>query len=183
MIAHTLTALVAVGSAQVGRRAQRQSGSQSPVRCSRGILFRMDGLGRAKADLERGDARKARDRLKGLVVTYPHNLEVRILLAEAYRRDRQWPEAGRWGYLIGPAASEWERRAFEEHSAFGWSARITERRLRHLLRVGDLAAIADETGRALLRDIPSKHSPYRREGPWVALGRLFATRKSRMVWR
>ena len=80
----------------------------------------MDGLRRAKADLERGDVRRARGRLKGLIVTYPEDQGVRRLLAEAYRRDRQWPEAGKWGYLIGPAATDRERRAFEKHSAFGW---------------------------------------------------------------
>jgi len=40
-------------------------------------------LDRAKADPERGDARKARERLKGLLSTYPENLEVRTLLVEA----------------------------------------------------------------------------------------------------
>ena len=67
------------------------------------------GLKRAKADLERGDARQARERLKSLLVTSPHDLQIRSLLAEAYRRDRHFPEAGRWGYLIGPAATERER--------------------------------------------------------------------------
>ena len=53
-------------------------------RAERGILLNVDGLERAKADLERGDVRKARDRLKGLVSTYPQNQEVRQLLADAY---------------------------------------------------------------------------------------------------
>lgn len=123
----------------------------------------MDGLTRAKLDLEQGDARKARDRLKGLVTTYPHNKEIRALLAEAYRRDRQWPEAGRWGYLDGPAATDEERSAFERHCAFGWSKRIKESRLRRLLRVDDLAVIADDTGRALLADLPNRRNPNRQE--------------------
>lgn len=143
----------------------------------------MDGLGRARADLERGDARKARDRLKGLLATYPHDQEVRSLLAEAYRRDRQWSEAGRWGYLIGPAAADRERRMFEQHCAFGSSARITEGRLRYLLRVDDLAAVADQTGRALLRELPAKRSPARKDGPLAAIGRLLAMQRSRLVWR
>jgi len=123
------------------------------------MLSGVDGLGRAKLDLERGDVRKARDRLKGLLAMYPHNQDVRSLLAEAYRRDRQWPAAGRWGYLIGPAATDEKRAAFEEHCAFGWYSRITEGRLRRLLRVDDLSAVADETGRALLRDLPNKRNP------------------------
>jgi uncharacterized protein DUF6584 len=143
----------------------------------------VDGLGPAKADLERGDARKARDRLKGLVATYPYDLEVRSLLAEAYRRDRQWPEAGRWGYLVGPAATEWERRAFEKHSAFGWRTRITEARLRRLLQVDDLAAVADERGRILLRELPNKRNPLRSDGPLSAISRFLASLRSRKIWR
>ncbi|MFL6098583.1 MAG: DUF6584 family protein [Actinomycetales bacterium] len=143
----------------------------------------MEGLRRAKADLEDGAARKARERLKGLVVTYPHDREIRGLLAEAYRRDRQWPEAGRWGYLIGPAATELERRAFEKHSAFGCSPRITEARLRRLLQTDDLATVADESGRALLCDLPRKRNPRRPDRPLAAVGRYVATWRARQVWR
>lgn len=134
----------------------------------------VDGLARAKRDLEAGDARKARDRLKGLVITYPHDQEVRALLAEAYRRDRQWPEAGRWGYLVGPAATAEERSAFERHSAFGWHTRMTESRLRRLLRVDDLAAISDDAGRAILVDLPHRRNPDRSDGPFTAVARAFA---------
>ena len=137
----------------------------------------MEGLARAKWDLEQGAVRKARGRLKGLVVTYPHDREVRALLAEAYRRDRQWPEAGRWGYLIGPAATDEERAAFERHCAFGWHTRITEARLRRLLRVDDLAGVADEAGLALLADLPHRRNPERTDGPLTAIARLFA------IWR
>ena len=140
----------------------------------------MDGLTKAKQDLEVGNVRKARDRLKGLVQAYPHEQELRCLLAEAYRRDRQWPEAGRWGYLIGPAATDEERRAFERHCAFGWYPRITEARLRRLLRVDDLGSIADETGRALLGQLPYKRHPDRSDGPFTAVARWLA--KWRVKW-
>jgi len=143
----------------------------------------VEGLERAKADLNRGDARAARDRLKGLVGTYPECIELRTLLAESYRRDRQWNEAGRWGYLVGSAASEREREAFERHCAFGWKSRITEARLRHLLRAGDLAAIADATGRALLRELPHKRNPWRTDGPFAAVSRKVAALRSRRSWR
>ncbi|WP_426561333.1 DUF6584 family protein [Angustibacter sp. McL0619] len=143
----------------------------------------MDGLARTVNDLERGDVRKARDRLKGLLVTYPQSREVRTLLAEAYRRDRQWPEAGRWGYLIGLAATDRERRAFEWHSAYGRRTRITEARLRWLLQIDDLAAIADDSGRRLLRDLPRKRDRDRREGPFAALSRGAAIFRSKRTWR
>ena len=143
----------------------------------------MDGLERAKADLARGDARKARDRLKGLVGAYPDSLEVRQLLAEAYRRDRQAAQAGRWGYLWGPHASDREREAFERHNSFVGYPRVTEARLRRVLRTDDLSAIADESGRALLRALPTKHPLTRADGPLEALSRRLAVASARRVWR
>ncbi len=133
------------------------------------------GLDRAKADLERGEPRKARDRLKGLLESYPADREVRALLAEAYRRDRQFPEAGRWGYLVGTSASVRERQIFESHCAFGWGSRITKARLRHLLRCGDLDAISDQDGRELLRDLPKKRNPRRPDSIGAAVVRLMAS--------
>lgn len=140
---------------------------------------RVDGMERAKADLERGDPRKARERLKGLLRAYPEDLEVRKLLAEAYRRDRQFTEAGRWGYLVGPAATDRERRAFEKHSAFGWNRRITESRLRHLLRCHDLGAIADDHGREILRALPSKRTG-RPDTLGAAVSRRLASLRARI---
>jgi hypothetical protein len=147
------------------------------------MLSPVTGLERARADLARGDARKARDRLKGLVATYPEDLEVRRLLAEAYRRDRQFPEAGRWGYLFGPHASGREREAFEGHNAFSRYSRVTDSRLRRLLRSDDLATITDETGRALLRSLPRKRPLTRRDGPFEALSRRIALLRSHLSWR
>jgi hypothetical protein len=132
------------------------------------------GLDRAKADLEHGDARRARERLKSLLVTHPEDAEVRTLLAQAYRLDGQPTEAGRWGYLIGPAATDEERLAFERHCAFGWASRITESRLRHLLRCSELTVIADDQGRAILASLPNKKAPKRRDGLGAALARWFA---------
>jgi hypothetical protein len=143
----------------------------------------VDGLERAKADLARGDARKARDRLKGLVGAYPDSLEVRQLLAEACRRDRQPAQAGRWGYLYGPHASDREREAFERHNSFVGYPRVTEARLRRILRTDDLSAIADDSGRALLRELPTKHPLTRADGPLEALSRRLAVFRARRAWR
>ena len=137
------------------------------------------GLERVKDDLQHGRARKARERLKGLLSSYPNDVEVRTLLAEAYRMDRQWPEAGRWGYLIGPAATERERVAFEAHCAFGWHSRIKESRLRPLLKTNDLDAIADDDGRDLLRNLPHKRNPRRSDGIFARIGRRIALRRAR----
>ena len=143
----------------------------------------MEGLQRAEKDLARGDARKARDRLRGLVATYPQDIELRGLLARAYRLDGQPSEAGRWGYLIGPHASDEERSAFEHHNAFASSTRVTEARLRRLLRSNDLGTIADETGRQLLRALPLKRPLGCRQGPLESLTRRVAILRARRRWR
>lgn len=147
------------------------------------MLSAVEGLERARADLARGDVRKARDRLKSLIATYPKGLEARQLLAEAYRRDRQPSEAGRWGYLCGPHASDREREAFERHNAFVGYPRVTEARLRRLLRTDDLASIADESGRARLRDLPTKRPSAREDGPLEALLRRLTVIRARRAWR
>jgi hypothetical protein len=152
------------------------------VRESRlGHALPVRGLERAKADLARGDVHKARDRLKGLLGTYPTCHEVRRLLAEAYRRDRQPSEAGRWGYLVGSHAGDLERAAFERHCWRGRS-RIAESDLRRLLRTVDLALIADEAGRELLAALPHARPSGRKDGPVEALSRLFASLRARRSW-
>ncbi len=143
---------------------------------------RMTGLDRAKDDVARGEVRKARDRLKGLVGTYPRDVELRAMLANAYRLDRQFPEAGRWGYLIGPHASQKERTAFERH-AFAGYARVSEARLARLLRAEDLAAITDEAGRALLRALPARRVSPRRDRPLERVSRAIAVYRARRRWR
>ncbi|MDT0166079.1 hypothetical protein Q9R32_10965 [Actinotalea sp. AC32] len=144
----------------------------------------MSGLERAKADLGAGNVRKARERLKSLVLTYPNDLEIRRLLAEAYRLDRQFAEAGRWGYLIEAHASDPEREAFERHNAFAsYDSRVSESRLRHLLRCEDLGSISDATGRALLRSLPRKRARERRDGPLEFLSRRLAMLSAQRRWR
>ena len=141
-------------------------------------------MARARADLDAGRASLARARLKGVVAASPRDREARGLLAEAYRRDRLWAEAGRWGYLVRPDATDQERRAFELHCGFQGARRITEARLRWLLRTDDLAALADEGGRARLRDLPRLRPPRARpDGPVTAGVRALATVRARRRWR
>jgi hypothetical protein len=54
----------------------------------------------------------ARQRLRGLVGTYPHRLDLREQLAELYRRDGIPSQAGRWSFLSETRDSA-ELRAFE----------------------------------------------------------------------
>lgn len=146
-----------------------------------GHALPVKGLERAAADLAGGDVRKARDRLKGLLGTYPYSHEVRRLLADAYRRDGHPSEAGRWGHLVGPHASDLERAAFER-TCWTWHSRITESRLRHLLRCDDLALIADPAGRDLLAALPLMRPSARRDGLLGALARRFAAARARRRW-
>ncbi|MFF8997809.1 DUF6584 family protein [Streptomyces achromogenes] len=56
-------------------------------------------LARVDADLTAGRVPLARQRLRGLVSSFPHDLTLRRRLAEVYRLYGDAAEAGRWMYL------------------------------------------------------------------------------------
>lgn len=56
-------------------------------------------LARARAELAAGDPARARQRLRGLVSSYPHRLDVRAELAAAHRAEGDAAQAGRWSFL------------------------------------------------------------------------------------
>ncbi|MFI5854911.1 DUF6584 family protein [Streptomyces parvulus] len=56
-------------------------------------------LARADADLAAGRVPIARQRLRGLISSFPHDLTLRRRLAEVYRLFGDAAEAGRWMYL------------------------------------------------------------------------------------
>lgn len=56
-------------------------------------------LTKAAADLAAGRTTLARQRLRGLVGSFPDRLDLREHLAETYRRDGDLAQAGRWSYL------------------------------------------------------------------------------------
>ncbi|SDO78880.1 hypothetical protein SAMN05660199_02611 [Klenkia soli] len=56
-------------------------------------------LARARAELAAGDTARARQRLRGLVSSYPHRLGIRAELAAAYRAEGDVAQAGRWSFL------------------------------------------------------------------------------------
>ncbi len=56
-------------------------------------------LQQVQADIDAGDLGKARDRLHGLIVTYPDNLELRERLARVYWQLKLPEMAGRYWYL------------------------------------------------------------------------------------
>ncbi|WP_426501472.1 DUF6584 family protein [Streptomyces sp. D54] len=75
-----------------------------------------DTLARVDADLASGRIPVARQRLRGLISSYPHEPEPRRRLAAVYRLYGDPAEAGRWMYLEEDRVPE-ETVAFEERYA------------------------------------------------------------------
>lgn len=82
-------------------------------------------LTRVDADLAAGRVPMARQRLRGLVSSYPNDLTLRRRLAEVYRLYGEPAEAGRWMYLE-------EDRDADETSAFEARHRTPQERMRAL---------------------------------------------------
>ncbi|MFD3659306.1 DUF6584 family protein [Streptomyces sp. NPDC058659] len=77
-------------------------------------------LARADADLAAGRVPMARQRLRGLVSSFPYDLTLRRRLAEVYRLYGDAAEAGRWMYLEEDRDAD-ETAAFEErYGSPGW---------------------------------------------------------------
>ncbi|WP_344358056.1 DUF6584 family protein [Streptomyces gobitricini] len=80
-------------------------------------------LARVDADLAAGRVPVARQRLRGLVSSFPHDLTLRRRLAEVYRLYGDAAEAGRWMYLEEDRNAD-ETAAFEaRYGSFGWRMR------------------------------------------------------------
>lgn len=69
-------------------------------------------LTKVAADLAAGRTTLARQRLRGLVASFPDRLDLREQLAHTYRHDGDLAQAGRWSYL-SPDRDECEVTAFE----------------------------------------------------------------------
>ncbi|MEU0673457.1 DUF6584 family protein [Streptomyces sp. NPDC006172] len=77
-------------------------------------------LARVDADLAAGRIPVARQRLRGLISSFPHDLTLRRRLAEVYRLYGDAAEAGRWMYLEEDRNSD-ETAAFEaRYMSSGW---------------------------------------------------------------
>ncbi|MFJ6564397.1 DUF6584 family protein [Streptomyces sp. NPDC091412] len=77
-------------------------------------------LARVDADLAAGRVPVARQRLRGLISSFPHDLTLRRRLAEVYRLYDDAAEAGRWMYLEEDRNAD-ETAAFEaRYGSPGW---------------------------------------------------------------
>ncbi|GAB2819938.1 DUF6584 family protein [Lentzea nigeriaca] len=93
-------------------------------------------LHKAAEELHRGDLAsvlRARQRVAGLVGTYPHRLDLRERLAEVYRILGEPAQAGRWTYLSEVrdpdetlAFERAYRRAAARLVALSWQGRVDE---------------------------------------------------------
>ncbi|OKH94264.1 DUF6584 family protein [Streptomyces uncialis] len=80
----------------------------------------IETLARVDADLAAGRVPVARQRLRGLVSSFPHDLTLRRRLAEVYRLYGDAAEAGRWMYLEEDRDAD-ETAAFEaRYGSSGW---------------------------------------------------------------
>ncbi|RKT57176.1 DUF6584 family protein [Saccharothrix australiensis] len=114
-------------------------------------------LRKAAEELERGDLAsvlRARQRLVGLVTSFPDRLDLRERLADVYRVLGDAPQAGRWGYLS-------EHRDPAETAAFERAYRTPEARLAALHWAGGDAAT--ETARIRLAALRAEVSEQLRD--------------------
>ena len=103
-------------------------------------------LRKAAAEVERGDLAsvlRARQRLVGLVTSYPDRLDLRERLAEVYRLLGDQAQAGRWSYLS-------EARHEAEVAAFERAYRTPLARLQAMNWVSGEAGATTETARRRL---------------------------------
>ncbi|MGW4725170.1 DUF6584 family protein [Streptomyces sp. S1] len=144
-------------------------------------------LARVDADLAAGRVPLARQRLRGLVASFPHDLTLRRRLAEVYRLYGDAAEAGRWMYLEEDRRED-ETAAFEDrYRSPAWRMRALAWRGPEALAAtafaeGRLAAVraarAGELGRAVDWDEPASYEegedeyPVPEPGGWTLLGVL-----------
>ncbi|MFE5596223.1 DUF6584 family protein [Streptomyces sp. NPDC056549] len=98
-------------------------------------MSQQNTLARVDADLAAGRVPMARQRLRGLVSSFPYDLTLRRRLAEVYRLYGDAAEAGRWAYL------EEDRRP-DETAAFEARYGSPARRMRALAWRGPEALAA-----------------------------------------
>ncbi|KUN81479.1 hypothetical protein AQJ66_24070 [Streptomyces bungoensis] len=126
----------------------------------------IETLARADADLAAGRVPAARQRLRGLISSFPHDLTLRRRLAEVYRLYGDAAEAGRWMYLEEDRDAD-ETAAFEaRYGSPGWRMKALawhgpEANAATAFAQGQLAAVrtacAEELGRPVHWDDPASY--------------------------
>ncbi|MFE6851390.1 DUF6584 family protein [Streptomyces sp. NPDC057674] len=154
-------------------------------------MSRTNTLARVDADLVAGRVPLARQRLRGLVSSFPHDLTLRRRLAEVYRLYGDAAQAGRWMYLEEDRDAE-ETAAFERrYGTPGWRMQALAWRGPEALAAtafaaGQLAAVrtacAERLGHPVDWDDPDSYAADRGEvadapepGGWTLSGVVAGT--------
>ncbi|MFF4748238.1 DUF6584 family protein [Streptomyces sp. NPDC047980] len=147
-------------------------------------------LAQVDADLAAGRVPLARQRLRGLVSSFPHDLTLRRRLAEVYRLYGDTAEAGRWMYLEEDRNAD-ETAAFEtRYESPAWRMKSLAWRGPETLAATSFAeqqlaavrtACAEELGHPVdwndptsYRDDPEKKYEEAPTAPWTVGGALAA---------
>ncbi|WP_405756530.1 hypothetical protein OG234_00195 [Streptomyces sp. NBC_01420] len=160
-------------------------------------------LTRVDADLAAGRVPVARQRLRGLISSFPHDLTLRRRLAEVYRLYGDAAEAGRWMYLEGERNAE-ETAAFEaRYRSPGWRMKALawrgpEAKAATAFAEGQLVAVrtarAKELGHTVSWDDPASYCdnlkgehetpsrPWTVGGVLAGVGRLGAVLVFLAIW-
>ncbi|MFC7371404.1 DUF6584 family protein [Fictibacillus iocasae] len=88
-------------------------------------------LKRVEEDIAAGDLGKARDRLHGLLSTYPDNLEIRKKLGDVYHQLQDPAMAGRYWYLEKEKTPEMQAACEKFEKAHGYKPDRVERALKY----------------------------------------------------
>ncbi len=123
-------------------------------------------LRKVEQEMETGQLGRARDRLHGLLATYPEDLELRAKLAEVYWLLQDRAMAGRYWYLQQPTDQRMRlaREAFEQYCG-----RDPLRMLLCLKFRGELEGVPEGYGRDTLKRL--QKASLRRHGHTIAFGR------------
>lgn len=142
-------------------------------------------LDRVDADLAAGRVPMARQRLRGLVSSFPYDLTLRRRLAEVYRLYGDAAEAGRWMYLEEDRDADETAASEERYGSPGWRMRALAWRGPEALAATSVAegrlvavrtACAEELGHPVDWDDPSSYEEDAEEWceeparPWTVAG-------------
>ncbi len=73
-------------------------------------MSKPETLRKVEYDIRNGNLGLARDRLHGLMLSYPDDLNLRVRLGEVYSMLQQPVMAGRYWYLVAEKRRRWKRR-------------------------------------------------------------------------
>jgi hypothetical protein len=122
-------------------------------------------LQRIEDDIRRGDLGKARDRLHGLLVTYPNDLSLRQRLGHVYWQLHLPEMAGRYWYLVEHKDEDMRAACARFEAQF----RNDPAHLLHALKYkGNVDALGDTYARRMLLDLERRA---RAKHPWYGLFR------------